>query len=193
MRFRNPANGYVAEHSLPALWAFLFGAVYYMIVRLWIPMFLSLVGGLGIAWAIGSGGSGGGGVAGLLGFAGLLGLPVLAMMTPSMLRSTYLRRGWEEVDDKNNSSMALTSKYRRCPFCAEEILALAVKCKHCGSIIETGHSSTTPAKEMTDQHHMEAYGIIYNGSQYVYGQYKYDLLEDAVRFAKHASSIQNHN
>ena len=27
---------------------------------------------------------------------------------------------------------------KRCPFCAEEIRATAVKCKHCGSWLETG-------------------------------------------------------
>lgn len=30
----------------------------------------------------------------------------------------------------------MTEAIKRCPFCAEEILAIARKCKHCGSMLE---------------------------------------------------------
>lgn len=35
---------------------------------------------------------------------------------------------------------------RRCPFCAEEILAAAVKCKHCGSDLSFGQTPATIAQ-----------------------------------------------
>jgi len=33
--------------------------------------------------------------------------------------------------------MATTEPTKRCPYCGEEILAVAVKCKHCGSMLTT--------------------------------------------------------
>ena len=35
----------------------------------------------------------------------------------------------------NNENM--TDKTKRCPYCGEEILAIARKCKHCGEWLET--------------------------------------------------------
>jgi uncharacterized protein (DUF983 family) len=42
----------------------------------------------------------------------------------------------------------MTEATKRCPFCAEEILAVAKKCKHCGSMLD--ESAAAPSKPSAD-------------------------------------------
>jgi len=45
----------------------------------------------------------------------------------------------------------MSEEMKRCPFCGEEILAIAKKCKHCGSDIEIGASEKVESsKQNTD-------------------------------------------
>src|SRR5262245_10031352 len=43
--------------------------------------------------------------------------------------------------------MGSVEAMKRCPFCAEEILAAAVKCKHCGSTLP-GPDAAPPARPL---------------------------------------------
>jgi hypothetical protein len=53
---------------------------------------------------------------------------------------------------------------KRCPMCAEEVLAAAVKCKHCGSIIETAKPSDSlpsrPARSSTAKVGLIFFGLL---------------------------------
>lgn len=44
----------------------------------------------------------------------------------------------------------MTDEVKNCPFCGEEILAVAKKCKHCGSDLEKGVSGEGAAKPAAD-------------------------------------------
>lgn len=124
MKFKNPENNFIESRTLPALWALLFGGLYFVVCGAW---------GHVVVWVI---------VAIMIGsLMGPMAVPfwiilnvVYAVMAPSVVKQQYLRRGWIEVDHaEGDNSTSTTPKLRKCPFCAEEIKVEAVKCKHCGS------------------------------------------------------------
>jgi len=77
MKFRNNANGYIEEVSLPGLWVFLFGFIYFAVKGVWthaIASFFLAGFTLGISWLV---------------------YPFLAS---GIMRKHYLTRGWVEVN-----------------------------------------------------------------------------------------------
>jgi ribosomal protein L32 len=143
--FLNPKNGYRVEIGFSeSILAFIFGALYYLYRGLWhylLIWFIVVVipfSYLGESWLL------------------IIGIPtslVMALLLPEALRSRYLERGWIEegtrVKNQNNLSVveaaeaerrakeaAAIPQTRKCPECAELILAEAKKCKHCGSQVE---------------------------------------------------------
>jgi len=141
--FENPANG----HRESVAWsdglaAALFGIFYLAFKGLWSITFIWLA-----AAFILIGGMGGSGF--IILFPIQLGL---ACAVPSSLANRYLQRGWREVrgdeptarhippvSDPDPVERFLSRQQapeqnhdtKPCPFCAEDIKAAAIRCKHC--------------------------------------------------------------
>ncbi len=71
------------------------------------------------------------------------------------------------------------------------MLAAAIKCKHCGSSIESASTDSEEIIEMagdkseaTDSTIMEKYGISFQNGMYVFQSYRYEKLSDAINYAK---------
>jgi hypothetical protein len=123
-RFKNPVNGHIEEVTAwPHLWALLFGMVYFLVRGLWPHVIIQL--------------------AVILIFIGGMGDPGLlfvipmwigyAIAAPTLIAAKYKRTGWIEVAEGQQA--ASSSETKACPYCAETVLAKAIKCKHCGSDI----------------------------------------------------------
>lgn len=78
VQFKNPANGYIENSSVPALWCFLFGGIYFLVkgvFRHFFLFFLFAVCTIGIS------------------------LFVYPFFAKSILRAHYGRMGWQEVTE----------------------------------------------------------------------------------------------
>jgi len=49
------------------------------------------------------------------------------------------------IKNPNNQDGPMAEQTKRCKFCGEEILAVAIKCKHCGSNLSESHQKTADA------------------------------------------------
>jgi len=88
----------------------------------------------------------------------------------------------------NSQQQTVTREERECPWCAETILVAAKICKHCGKEVPSLSSSNKEAGTIVDKlkeesEQMKKYGITFDGERYVYGEYKYDKLSDAISYA----------
>lgn len=133
MKFRNPINGHVEERHWCFLWALLFGGFYFIVNGLFAPLLVWLIIEVNL---------------GLFSFFIqsdlvylLIGVAihfVFALMAKSMLRASFLRKGWIEMTDpaEGEDGVRMPSLYRPCPFCAEDIRSEASKCRHCQSDVD---------------------------------------------------------
>lgn len=145
MRFMNPTNNYIEERSAPWLWAFLFGGLYFLVSGYWLHFFIWLVV-VGLSFAIPP--------------LPILTVPLMAIiyavMATDIVKNNYRRNGWIEVQP-SNSTMDMSGRvpfsnptHRKCPFCAEQILFEAVKCKHCGSDLGPEASDSPASIDVLD-------------------------------------------
>jgi len=78
------------------------------------------------------------------------------------------------------SAQSAIADTRACPYCAETIKAQAVICRFCNRDVDP-----LPITQINLSHDelMAKYQINHDGSQYLFEQYRYDRLEDAVAYA----------
>lgn len=78
--------------------------------------------------------------------------PSPAPSTPSKQKMVF-RKPSKKTFSFGRTSSSQGNKTKACPFCGEEILSVAVKCKHCGSDLnaksKTSSSSQPPQKQKT--------------------------------------------
>lgn len=84
-----------------------------------------------------------------------------------------------ETGAGGNSSQPTPDTHVKCPDCRELVLKDARKCKHCGCAL-------IPEAEQTEEQIMAKHGIAKNGRLYIYKEWRYDNLKDAVRQAEKA-------
>jgi len=130
--FENPANQYQEVVTNGSQWGtFWLGPIYFAAKGLWthaaalVLLTLATVSIGAFAW--------------LLLFLIWIGYTIV---TPDLLASNYLKRGWREVSatdtdaDRNEDNEAQrpqqTDDKRLCPFCAETIKQKALVCRFCG-------------------------------------------------------------
>lgn len=179
--FRNTANGHIEEVGAgQSIMAFLFCGPYLLIKGLWghFAIVMLLTTPLAVAVALSARSAGAGFMMGL--FASLIVGLIYAFSIQGILASRYLRSGWVEVREQRGGANAATeSTTRKCPFCAEEILAAAKRCKHCHAEIEPQGAATPETPEDA----AARLGIQKDGDKFAFMDYRYDRLEDAIAYA----------
>lgn len=130
--YRNPVNGYEETvSSASSFWAFFFGVFWFAVKGLWGHVVIQLLLGAVLLGSLGGPGF-------------MLYLVVNAIycaLAPSILEKSYLRRGWVEVGVASSQPEQAPATTKKCPYCAEEILVDAIKCKHCGSALSDPSSA----------------------------------------------------
>ncbi len=91
------------------------------------------------------------------------------------------------------STTAPPAGLKACPWCAEQVQAAAIICRYCQRSLAVADGdaqgvvapeSPVLTQEQRDQMSMDKHGIRFDGKQYVYLEYRYDRLKDAVAYAE---------
>jgi hypothetical protein len=176
MQFRNPQTGYTETKTAPMLWTALFGGLYFLANGLWTPLLLWSACAV-VSFAI-------------LGEPGtllvLLVSLIFAAAGPDLIRRSYLRRGWVEVEETGS----LAGAVRQCPACAETVKAEAVICRFCQRELP---AIEAPAKTNAQQEEamlvlMDKHDIYFDGFHYHYKKEKYLTFAAALEQARNAPS-----
>lgn len=115
---------------------------------------------------------------------------VLSLIISPVLTLILIALLPKKTADAATITRPASRKTKRCPLCAEDILAEAIKCKHCGADISaTSEPSPSPlANPVAD---LALHGITYDEGKFVYCGYRYDKVEDAIAYAELEKAKKN--
>lgn len=132
MKFINPQNDYIEERVYPSLWAFLFGALYFIYIGIWRHAFILLIIDNFLFLTLVKSNSI------FLALALLAGHAFYIFNAENFVRQKYLSTGWKEIKEQEIQP----NNRAKCPVCDTPLHKGEIQCRFCKSNSKSYETST---------------------------------------------------